>query len=381
MPAQFCVSTPSRLCLFGEHQDYLGLEVVAVAINLRFFATVKRRNDQLIHIKIRDRRLDRLDSKNDGSMYETVLINLDQPIVYTSNRDYLRSSIWVLQKQGYPLIGLDIRLDSEIPIGKGMCSSSTMIVVFMKALLTSIDHPDQHDPRRIAELAFCAEVLEFNEPGGRMDHYTSALGGLVHLDFGDDFYIEQLQVHLPGCFILFDSLEQKDTTRVLAESKHPTQEALKQLMDYGISSVRDFFSGDTLLPESLALLDHLDAFHRKKLLANIENYRILKEGLTILTQDPIDPETFGRLLSLHHAQLRDGLGISTPAIEFILDAALKAGALGGKVNGSGGGGCCFVYAQKEKADQIMDAVRALGYPARLLKQDEGVKLCNEPDWL
>ena len=33
------VSTPSRLCLFGEHQDYLGLEVVALAINLGFAST------------------------------------------------------------------------------------------------------------------------------------------------------------------------------------------------------------------------------------------------------------------------------------------------------------------------------------------------------
>ncbi|MCK9480075.1 MAG: galactokinase family protein, partial [Firmicutes bacterium] len=34
------VSTPSRLCLFGEHLDYLELEVIAVAINLRFSAEI-----------------------------------------------------------------------------------------------------------------------------------------------------------------------------------------------------------------------------------------------------------------------------------------------------------------------------------------------------
>lgn len=34
---KICVSTPSRICLFGEHQDYLGLEVIASAIDMRFF--------------------------------------------------------------------------------------------------------------------------------------------------------------------------------------------------------------------------------------------------------------------------------------------------------------------------------------------------------
>ena len=46
------VSNPSRLCLFGEHQDYLGLEVVAVAINLRFSAEITPREDSIIKIKM-----------------------------------------------------------------------------------------------------------------------------------------------------------------------------------------------------------------------------------------------------------------------------------------------------------------------------------------
>ena len=44
------VSTPSRICLFGEHQDYLGLEVIASAINLRFSTTATKRDDNILHI-------------------------------------------------------------------------------------------------------------------------------------------------------------------------------------------------------------------------------------------------------------------------------------------------------------------------------------------
>ena len=38
------VSTPSRICLFGEHQDYLGLEVIASGINLRFSTKAEKRD-------------------------------------------------------------------------------------------------------------------------------------------------------------------------------------------------------------------------------------------------------------------------------------------------------------------------------------------------
>jgi galactokinase len=376
MPSPIRVSTPSRLCLFGEHQDYLGLEVIAVAINLRFYAAVQDRQDRQISIAIRDSKLDRLDSVNDGGQYEHLTIDLDQPIQYTSKRDYLRSSVHVLQKHGYALRGMDLRLDSDIPIGKGMCSSSTMIVVLIKALLTCIGHPDQDDPLKIAELAFQAEVTEFDEPGGRMDHYTSAVGGMVHLDFSGSFQIESLGADLTGSFVLFDSLEQKDTTRVLAASKLPTQEALKQLSHLGISSIRDFFGPDGMPTGRLDLLDSLDALHRRKLLANIENFRILRQGLALLKSGRVDPCELGALISAHHVQLRDGLGISTPTIERLLELALENGAWGGKVNGSGGGGCCFAYTDPALAGQIIATSERMGYPARLLRPDGGVRRCQ-----
>ncbi len=369
MPDTIQVSTPSRLCLFGEHQDYLGLEVIAAAIDLRFYAALTCRPDRLIRIAIRECRCDRLDSTNEQQLYEHTVIDLSRPIVYENSRDYLKSSVRVLQKFGCELTGFDIRLDSEIPIGKGMCSSSTMIVVLIKALLEGTGHPAKDQPRQIAELAFQAEVAEFNEPGGRMDHYTSALGGLVHLDFGGDFSISQLDARLNGCFLLFDSLEQKDTTRVLAASKIPAQAALAALAPWGITSVRDFLTD----PDRLSLLKHLEEVPRRKLQANIENSRLLQLGLRELTRNPVDDCRLGQLLTSHHAQLRDGLGISTPTIERILDTALAAGAYGGKINGSGGGGCCFVYARPENAAGILAAVGRLGYPGRQLRLDTGVR--------
>lgn len=363
------ISTPSRLCLFGEHQDYLGLDVIALAIDLRFSAQVEPRRDSRIVIRIRDDRLDTLNVENPDGLYQIHEIDLSRPIVYDGRRDYLHSTVDVLLKEGYALTGADIRMDSTIPIGKGMCSSSAMVVALTKALLESIGHPDREDPGRIAWLAFAAEVLAFNEPGGMMDHYASALGGLVHLNFAQGTRAVPLDVRLPGCFILVDSRARKDTTRILAESKIPQTEALAQLRPFGVTSVRDFIAD----PGKLDLLKKLDGFHRRKLSAGIEDHRLFLRGLEGL-QSGIAPEELGALIYAHHVQLRDGLGISTPAVDGILETAMAHGAWGGKINGSGGGGCCFVYAAAHRAGEIISAVEALGYPARVLHQDTGVRV-------
>ncbi len=363
------VSTPSRLCLFGEHLDYLGLEVIAVAINLRFSAKITARDDSLIKIRIRDSSIDTLNVENTDGRYDTYEFDIAKPIPYENNRDYLKSTVNVLLRAGYPLTGADIQMDSEIPIGKGMCSSSTMIVVLTKALLESIGHADAENPEKIARLAFDAEVTEFGEPGGMMDHYTSAIGSLVNLSFpSGETEVYPLSGKLGGRFILFDSLQQKDTTRVLGNAKTPALEAIAALSEYGITSVRDF-TDDVNMP----LLDRLDADHKRVLSAAVDNYRILLEAKKLLSADCIDDAAVGKLISRHHANLRDGLQISTPRIEEILNTALACGALGGKINGSGGGGCGYVYAREEDCTKIMKAIENLGYPTKMLMQDTGVR--------
>ncbi|MBE7025130.1 MAG: GHMP kinase [Ruminococcaceae bacterium] len=372
MKQEIRVSTPSRLCLFGEHLDYLGLEVIAVAINLRFSAKIVKRDDRLVHIRIRDASIDTLNAENSEGLYTEYVFDLTKPMSYENNRDYLRSTVNVLSRAGYPLTGVDIQMDSEIPIGKGMCSSSTMIVVLTKALLESISHPDAENPERIARLAFDAEVTEFGEPGGMMDHYTSAIGGLVNLSFPNgETEVYPLTGKLGGRFILFDSLQQKDTTRVLGNAKTPALEAIAMLSEYGIKSVKDF-TDDAKLP----LLEKLDADHRRVLSAAVDNYRILLEAKKLLAADEIDDAAIGALICRHHANLRDGLQISTPRIEEILQTAMENGALGGKINGSGGGGCGYVYVREEDCEKVMKAIEALGYPTKMLMQDTGVRKEN-----
>lgn len=364
------VSTPSRLCLFGEHQDFLGLSVIAVAINLRFSAEVTPRDDSLIRIIIRDESLDFLNVKNDKCLYQEYFVDFSKPITYRHDEDFYPSTVNTLLKNGYQLRGFDIKMDSEIPIGKGMCSSSTMIVALLKAILEGIGHPDANDPMKIAELAFQAEVAEFGNPGGKMDHLTSAIGGLVHMDFSNgETKARRLDHTFEGRFILFDSMERKDTLRVLASSKTPTLKGLELLKEHGVNSIADFVDGD----KDPALAETLPEDCRRAVKANIEDYRLFKQGLALIESNEMDEEKLGELISAHHAQLRDGLGISTDTIEWILETAKANGALGGKLNGSGGGGCCYVYAKEKDCDKILEAVGKRGYPGKIMKQDTGVR--------
>ena len=157
---------------------------------------------------------------------------------------------------------------------------------------------------------------------------------------------------------------------MLGDSKYPTLEALKQLGQYGISSIRDFYDH----PELEKYADTLDGFHQQKVRANIDNYHIQREALSLIREGKMTNEKLGELLNRHQANLRDGLQISTPVIDKILETAMAHGAYGGKFNGSGGGGCLYCYAPREKAEEIVAAAKELGYPAMILRQDKGLTI-------
>lgn len=365
-------STPSRICLFGEHLDYLGLEVIAAAIDLRFNADVRVRDDGLVYLKIRDSKLGQLNAPKTDGRYQLRSFSLNDPIIFDKKRDYIKSTFKVLMRKGYNVsCGFNIVMDSTIPIGKGMCSSSTMVIVLIKGLLEAIEHEDANNPDKIAYLGYLCEVAEFNEPGGMMDHYSFAIGSLVHIDFENGAKATKLDAKIPGCFVLFDTMQAKNTTKVLADSKIPVLEALEQLKEYGIDSVRDFIKNE----DNLKYIDILDSFHALKLRTAIANYKILIEAKEMFEKsEVIDEEKLGRLLREHHKNLRDGLGISTDIMEKIFDIAYKNGALGGKLNGSGGGGCLYVYTKKEDAKRVLDAVEKEGYPGKILQPDTGARV-------
>ena len=65
--------------------------------------------------------------------------------------------------------------------------------------------------------------------------------------------------------------------------------------------------------------------------------------------------------------------MSTPKIEAMLDAALNSGALGGKINGSGGGGCMFAYSPNDP-EKVVATIERAGGKAYIIHPDVGTKI-------
>ena len=162
------VTTPGRICLFGEHQDYLGLPIIALAISLRSSISAIERNDKKIIINLPD-----VNQVEEFSLNE---------LNYSKDRDYFKSAIKVCQKKGLIFSkGFESTIESSIPIQAGVSSSSSIVVGWIKLISNLADNPPNWDNQTIGKLAFEAEVQEFDEPGGMMVQYTTALGGCIYL--------------------------------------------------------------------------------------------------------------------------------------------------------------------------------------------------------
>ena len=349
------VSTPGRICLFGEHQDYLGLPVIAAAISRRIDLTASPRPDQQVVIHLPD--LNRTES-----------FNLNGPLPYVAGRDYFRSAVNVLRRteKADLTTGFEVTVRGNIPINAGTSSSSALVVSWIHLLLkqAGLSRP----PEAIADLAHRAEVLEFGEPGGMMDHYATAVGDVIYLESQPAIRLRHLRPML-GTFVLGDSGEPKDTLGILKRVKFGMLDAIDKIRAH-----HPAFDLHTAPLASAADYQHLLTTDEQQLLrSNLEDRDILREALTVLDAPTMDDARLGKLLNQHQDNLRDAKRISTPKIDRMLEAAMQAGALGGKINGSGGGGCMFAYAPQH-AEAVAGAIRQQGGKAWIISVAEGTRL-------
>ncbi len=343
------VSTPGRICLFGEHQDYLGLPVIAMAISLRAKIKGEKREDKQVIIHKPD-------------LGETESFSLDD-LSYVKPRDYFKSGINVCQNEGLTFSsGFECEITSEIPIRAGTSSSSAVNVSWIHFLSQMADEPTNWDQQKIGEVTYTAEVIEFDEPGGMMDQYSTAMGNLIYLKSEPKISIRTIDPNL-GTFVLGDSCEPKNTMGILSRCRDSRLALIKKL------KVKNPNSTIHTLDEKADLSD-LEQGERELYNNTIRNRDILRKTLPELEKNEPDYELIGQLLSERHVVLRDVLQVSTPKIEAMIDAALVAGALGGKINGSGGGGCMFAYAPSNP-NEVAEAIEKVGGEAYIVTSDKG----------
>lgn len=349
------VIAPGRICLFGEHQDYLRLPVIAAAISLYIEIEAEKTTAPKLII-------DLLDTQKQ----ETIELT-NREVSYLYDRDYLRSAYNQFIRMGYRLRqGYHCQIHGTIPINAGLSSSSAMVI----AWITFLSHVFQANlsPYQVAEFGYQAEVDEFREAGGMMDHFTSALGGLLYINTKARYDCKILEAKLKG-IVIGDSMERKNTTADLARVKEQVQ--------IGISHLRKMFPTfdlkKTTYQEVEQFFPSLTSNVVKKVQANIINRNLTKQAKTLLSSPNFSPNALGVLLNAHHEQLAHNLEISTPKIEELVDAARKAGALGAKINGSGFGGCMFAYAPDEP-EKVAKAIEEAGGKSYIVSVSEGSKI-------
>ncbi|MFW9912375.1 MAG: mevalonate kinase, partial [Candidatus Thorarchaeota archaeon] len=340
---RFSVRAPGRVCLFGEHSDYLGLDVIPAAINQAIRIQCSQREDMTINVNYAD-------------LKEEDAFKIDSDDTsYRHNRDYLRSAYNIVKRRGMSLkSGWDLEVTGNIPIAAGLSSSSALTVAGVIAFARMSQNAPLL-PKEIAQLAFEAEVLEFGESGGMMDHFASAYGGIIHVDLGADYRTTRLPAKIGG-LVIGDSLEKKEDTvadlkwiRATVEGEY--QRIKATIPDFGQRTTATMIVED-ITPDN-------PSEDRRMALASLRNRDLTQRAYEFLMNETPDVEELGHLLDLHHHLLKHGLKRSTPKIEAMILAAKSAGALGCKINGSGGGGTMLALAPG-KEDIVADAIREAG---------------------
>nr|MDO8117791.1 hypothetical protein [Candidatus Sigynarchaeota archaeon] len=304
-------------------------------------------------------------------------ISKDLPLPYSNNRDYLVSAINVLAENRIIVDkGFTVEVNGKLPIAAGASSSSAMVVAWVN-LLQSIFSEAEIKSFQIARWANEAEVKAFGESGGYMDHATSAVGGILFVK--NEFSVEKIDIPEDFCIVLGDSLEKKETVENIKKLRASVEEQVNQVIEHKknfrinnrIFSMDDFIGQNET--DGLKLKEHFPLVY-----ANLKNASLTFKALDILKFQKKQLQKVGDMINEHHQYLRDYLGISTPKIEGLISAALKAGALGAKINGSGFGGTMFALCKNAKnQEKVAKEIEKAGGKAYPVMVSNGMCIYDE----
>ena len=117
------IATPGRICFYGDHQDYLGLPVIAGTINRYIFIKGKPIQPSYFEINLLDfKRSIKVKFSNDPKTIKP--------------GDYFKSVLYVLSKEGIiPNQGYRIDVSGDLPINAGLSSSSSLVVGWIRFLV------------------------------------------------------------------------------------------------------------------------------------------------------------------------------------------------------------------------------------------------------
>ena len=280
----------------------------------------------------------------------TVIKTLDEPVIRFVASDQQREEIKVITDplvlngkldlhkavyshmiqhfNGGKPIPMELTTFCDAPAGSGLGSSSTLVVVMIRAFAELLNLP--LDDYAIAHLAFKIERKECGLQGGRQDQYSATFGGFNFMEFYADerAVINPLRIknwvicELEASLLLFYTGVSRESAKIIADQSANVKAG------------------------SASALEAMHGIKREAL--------VMKECLLRGDFDGIvDSMQQGWNNKKNSAKT-----VSNPHIDEIYNAGINAGALSGKVSGAGGGGFMMLFVPPEKR---MDVVRALGH--------------------
>jgi len=323
LKARAIASAPAKVILLGEHFVVYGEPAIVLAIDKRAKVTAEPRTDRKIWIRSKT-------MKASGYFLNSQFYAEDETAkerlepVYAAVRSLLN-----LSKKD---LGVNIEIDSSIPVAAGLGSSAAVAVASAAALNHLLDAELTKD--EIFQVAFDAEKIVHGNPSG-VDPAISTYGGVLLYRKGEK--IEKLDTEADLPLVIGDTGKKRSTGKMVAHVNY--------------------------------LKSHYPSIVEK----------IIKTGGEIVTRsiealESGDLETLGEMMNMDHALLY-ALGVSDETLEKLVYAARKAGALGAKLTGAGGGGCIVSLAVPERLKDVAEAIKHAGGEAFITRKTmDGVKI-------
>jgi D-glycero-alpha-D-manno-heptose-7-phosphate kinase len=243
--------------------------------------------------------------------------------------------------------GIELSTAADASVRSGLGGSGAFEVGLLNALYTYKQKPVSQ--LRLGKEAAFIEIGRLKQPVGPQDQYIAALGGIKYFEMDKNGNVDVQSLHLStntiseleNNLLYFRTGIQRDASSVLLDQKEKVNKK----------------DGD-----SEAVMQSLDQI--KALGQEVKKY---------LLQGSVDD--FGASLHTHWLiKKRLSKKVSNPQIEEWYDHAMKAGALGGKIMGAGGGGWFMFYVNQNK-NKFREKMEKIGLQERPVRFDwEGSKL-------
>ena len=281
MPA-ITASAPGKIILCGEHAVVYGAPAIALPV---------------FQVSTKTTILARPTAAPGEVTIIAPCINLDDKLEALGDQQPLKAAANLVKEE----LGLsrlqacEIRINSSIPLAAGLGSSASVTVSMVRALSQFLGHP--LEPETVNRIAFEVEKIHHGTPSG-IDNTVITYQTPVF--FRKDSPIEHLKIHHGFTLVIADSGTSISTAETVTGVRERRQ-ANRERYDDLISRIGEL---------------------------SLEIRHIL------CTNDLL---TSGDLLTKNHNLLIE-LGVSTPMLDRLVNAALAAGAAGAKLSGGGGGG-------------------------------------------